>query len=108
MRSTDISAPLPAMKALYPAKQPRGRMRTFPLTGRVLVGFGKGRIDLDRSEQLVQPQPPLHRGHEFDDQFSGVLAHDGRAQNPVATRTGQHFDESAGCTVDDRPIEIVE
>ena len=76
------------------AQQALRRVRLLPDAGGVLVGFGERRIDVDRAEDLVQADAVLHRGDELGDQVAGVLADDGRAEDPVLARHGEHLDHA--------------
>ena len=57
---------------------------------------------------LFKPEPMTHRQHELDDELSGVVARDRRAENPVTAGLRQHLHEPVGFCVGDGSIELVE
>src|SRR5258706_9674156 len=84
------------------------RVRLLPDPGGVLVRLGEGRVDVDGAEDLVEADAVLHRRDELHDQLAGVLADDGRAQDPVLARHGQHFHHAVRLLVGDGAVQIVE
>jgi hypothetical protein len=63
---------------------------------------------VDGAENLVQADAVAHRQHELGQQFAGVFADDGRAEDAVLARHGQHFDVAVRRLVDDGAVEVVE
>src|SRR5262245_23575120 len=71
-RARGLSTP-PGVQSLDPLQQAQWLVRALPLAGDVLVRFGQRRVGMDRAEDLVQPQPVLHRQHVFGEQVACVL-----------------------------------
>src|SRR5438552_5975740 len=82
-------------------------MGTLPCAGDVLVRFGKRGIDMDRAEDLVEPDAVFHRTDKFGDELPGVLADDRCTQDAVFARRGEYFHYAMGLLVGDGPVEIV-
>src|SRR5437016_7818835 len=82
-------------------------MGTLPCAGNVLIGFGKRGIDMDRAEDLVEPDAVFHRTDKFGDELPGVLADDRYTQDAVFARRGEYFHHAMGLLVGDGPIEVV-
>jgi hypothetical protein len=83
-------------------------VRAFPLAGRILVGLGQRRVNVDGAENLVQAKAMAHRQHVFGDQVAGVFTDDGYAEDTILARHRQHLDEAVRLAVGDRAIEIVD
>ena len=61
-----------------------------------------------RAQYLVQPEPVLHREHEFGEQVAGMLADNGGAEDFVAAGNGQDLDHAVRFFVGDGAVQIVD
>ena len=89
------------MVPLYPLQQPFGLTRLAPLARHKLVALAQRGVDVDSSQYLAQAEAVLHSQHELIDQLRGMVAHNGGAENTVATRFGQHLDKTVCLTISD-------
>src|SRR5436190_431190 len=105
-RARRSSAAAPCVPALEAGEHPLRRVRPPPVAGGVLVRLHERRIDMDRAEDLVEPDAVLHRGDELDEQIAGVLADDRRAEDAVASWRCQHLGEALGRLLGDGAIEL--
>ena len=96
------------METRDPTEEILRGVRFFPVTGDVLVGFGKCRIDVDGAKDSVQTDAVPHCQYVFGNQVAGVFANEGDAEDAVLARYGQHLDEAMRFPIGDRPVEVVD
>src|SRR6185436_9658916 len=77
-----ISGAHPGVIALEPSEHVWRRMTALPCAGGVFVRFGEGRIDVYRTEYLVQPEAVAHREYELDDQIARMRPGDRCTEYP--------------------------
>src|SRR5688500_6312464 len=73
----------PILKRFGKRKLPARHGGTLPGSGGVLVGLGKRGVNMDRPEDLVEPDSVPHRQYEFDDEVARMRTGDGRAEYPI-------------------------
>ena len=79
-----------------------------PCARRIFVGFAKRRVDMDRSQYLIQPQPMLHGQNEFRNDVTSMCSDNGNAKNLIFAGNSQDFDKAMRFAIGDGAVKIVE
>jgi len=91
-----------------PFEQAVGDVGAFPLAGRILVGLGQGRVNVNGAENLVEPKTMTHRQHILGNQITGVFTDDRHPEDPILAGHGQHLDEAMRLAVGNGAVEIID
>lgn len=81
-------------------------MSAFPHSRGVFIRFGEGRIDMNRTENLVQTDTVLHRENEFGDQVAGMFPCDRNPEDFILSGNGQDFYKTLSFAVRDCPAQL--
>ena len=83
-------------------------MGLFPGAGGEFIGLGQGGIDMNRAEDLVHAETLPHGADVFRDQFAGMLADYGRAEDFIPPGCGQHLDHAPRLALGNGPVQFVQ
>ena len=61
-------------------------MGAAPGASCIFIGLGEGRIDMDRTKDLVQTQPVFHGQHKLGEQVTRLCSHDRNTENAILAR----------------------
>ena len=96
------------MKPFDPLQQPLRRVLPLPDPGSIFIGLEQSRVDMNGAKNLVHTKTVFHRGGKLTDQLPSALTNDGRTENFILTRHGQHLDQPMRLAFGDCPVEVRE
>ncbi len=82
-------------------------MGATPGAGGEFIGLGQGRVDVDGGEDFVQAELVFHGEDELGNQIAGVGTDNSDAEDAIAARWREYFDEAARVAVGDGAIQIL-
>ena len=83
-------------------------MGFFPFACRILVCFRHGGINMNGSQDFVEPQPMFYGKNIFCDNIPRMGADNGDTQNFIRAWFCQHFDIAVVLGIGNRPIQVID